>query len=178
MLWFQLVNLDSMKPSSQDNLFETVPTSSTTLRHLVHLLISILRMGLWLMEVVLLQAKIGLKLCRESWQIVILRVSCVAGKASSFFFFCYKLILLYEKRQATGGSIPNILPRLSDSALNVTQSINNTGNVSGFVGILYCMLIVLFIRQMFEKFSNLDVDSAGQGGEYTVQVRFLFFSFY
>ena len=24
---------------------------------------------------------------------------------------------------------------------------------------------------MFEKFSNLDVDSAGRGGEYTVQVR-------
>ena len=24
---------------------------------------------------------------------------------------------------------------------------------------------------MFEKFSNLDVDSAGGGGEYTVQVR-------
>ena len=28
---------------------------------------------------------------------------------------------------------------------------------------------------MFEKFSNLDVDSAGRGGEYTVQVRFIFF---
>ena len=24
---------------------------------------------------------------------------------------------------------------------------------------------------MFEKFSNLDIDSAGSGGEYTVQVR-------
>ena len=31
---------------------------------------------------------------------------------------------------------------------------------------------------MFEKFSNLDVDSAGQGGEYTVQVRFFFFFFH
>jgi hypothetical protein len=26
---------------------------------------------------------------------------------------------------------------------------------------------------MFEKFSNLDVDSAGRGGEYTVQVRII-----
>jgi len=54
---------------------------------------------------------------------------------------------------ATGGSIPGLLPRLSDDLLNVTQSINNTGN-------------------MFEKFSNLDVDSAGRGGEYTVQAGF------
>ncbi|KAF5360563.1 hypothetical protein D9756_004935 [Leucocoprinus leucothites] len=55
--------------------------------------------------------------------------------------------------RATGGSIPGILPRLSDAELNVTQSINNTGN-------------------MFEKFSALDVDSAGRGGEYTVQAGF------
>jgi len=54
---------------------------------------------------------------------------------------------------ATGGSIPGILPRLSDAELNVTLSVTNTGN-------------------MFEKFSNLDVDSAGQGGEYTVQTGF------
>ncbi|THU99809.1 glycoside hydrolase [Dendrothele bispora CBS 962.96] len=56
-------------------------------------------------------------------------------------------------RHATGGSIPNVLPRLSDQELNVTQSQNNTGN-------------------MFEKFSNLDIDSAGRGGEYTVQAGF------
>ncbi|KIM43068.1 glycoside hydrolase family 37 protein [Hebeloma cylindrosporum] len=54
---------------------------------------------------------------------------------------------------ATGGSIPDVLPRLSDAELNVTQSITNTGN-------------------MFEKFSNLDIDSAGRGGEYTVQAGF------
>ncbi|KAG6337380.1 hypothetical protein ID866_1703 [Astraeus odoratus] len=54
---------------------------------------------------------------------------------------------------ATGGSIPDLLPRLSDSQLNTTNSINNTGN-------------------MFEKFSNLDVDSSGYGGEYTVQAGF------
>ncbi|KAI0345565.1 glycoside hydrolase [Trametopsis cervina] len=54
---------------------------------------------------------------------------------------------------ATGGSIPNIVPRLSDAELNVTQSVNNTGN-------------------MFEKFSISDTDSAGRGGEYTVQAGF------
>ncbi|EKM49811.1 glycoside hydrolase family 37 protein [Phanerochaete carnosa HHB-10118-sp] len=54
---------------------------------------------------------------------------------------------------ATGGSIPNVLPRLSDQELNVTQSTNNTGN-------------------MFEKFSISDPNSAGSGGEYTVQAGF------
>jgi alpha,alpha-trehalase len=54
---------------------------------------------------------------------------------------------------ATGGTLPGLLPRLSNAQLNVTGSINNTGN-------------------MFEKFSNLDVDSAGRGGEYTVQAGF------
>lgn len=54
---------------------------------------------------------------------------------------------------ATGGSIPNLLPRLTDQQLNVSQSINNTGN-------------------MFEKFSIRDIDSGGRGGEYTVQAGF------
>ncbi|KAI0053998.1 glycoside hydrolase family 37 protein [Auriscalpium vulgare] len=54
---------------------------------------------------------------------------------------------------ATGGSIPNLLPRLSDQALNLSGSINNTGN-------------------MFEKFSIQDIDSGGRGGEYTVQAGF------
>ncbi|KAI8986137.1 glycoside hydrolase [Trametes punicea] len=54
---------------------------------------------------------------------------------------------------ATGGEIPNLLPRLSPQELNVTQSVNNTGN-------------------MFEKFSISDIDSAGRGGEYTVQAGF------
>ncbi|KAI0823980.1 glycoside hydrolase [Trametes gibbosa] len=54
---------------------------------------------------------------------------------------------------ATGGEISNLLPRLSDQELNVTQSTNNTGN-------------------MFEKFSVSDIDSAGRGGEYTVQAGF------
>ncbi|KAF9018966.1 glycoside hydrolase family 37 protein [Hymenopellis radicata] len=55
--------------------------------------------------------------------------------------------------RATGGSIDGLVPRLSDQALNATNSVNNTGN-------------------MFEKFSSLDVDSAGRGGEYTVQAGF------
>ncbi|EJF56038.1 glycoside hydrolase family 37 protein [Dichomitus squalens LYAD-421 SS1] len=54
---------------------------------------------------------------------------------------------------ATGGEIQGLLPRLSDQELNVTQSVNNTGN-------------------MFEKFSISDIDSAGRGGEYTVQAGF------
>ncbi|KAJ7162885.1 trehalase [Mycena filopes] len=54
---------------------------------------------------------------------------------------------------ATGGEIPGLLPRLSDAELNVTQSAGNTGN-------------------MFEKFSISDIDSAGRGGEYTVQAGF------
>ena len=32
-------------------------------------------------------------------------------------------------RHPTGGSIPDLLPKLSDQQLNVTQSISNTGNV-------------------------------------------------
>ncbi|KAL4066430.1 glycoside hydrolase family 37 protein [Scleroderma yunnanense] len=54
---------------------------------------------------------------------------------------------------ATGGSISNLLPRLPNNELNLTDSVNNTGN-------------------MFEKFSNLNVDSSGYGGEYTVQAGF------
>ncbi|TCD65786.1 hypothetical protein EIP91_002225 [Steccherinum ochraceum] len=54
---------------------------------------------------------------------------------------------------ATGGSIPGVVDRLSDQELNITQSVNNTGN-------------------MFEKFSISDIDSAGRGGEYTVQAGF------
>ncbi|KAJ2928214.1 hypothetical protein H1R20_g8878, partial [Candolleomyces eurysporus] len=54
---------------------------------------------------------------------------------------------------ATGGSIPNLLPRRSDEELNITDSTSSSGH-------------------MFEKFSNLDIDSAGRGGEYTVQAGF------
>ncbi|KIJ54488.1 glycoside hydrolase family 37 protein [Sphaerobolus stellatus SS14] len=54
---------------------------------------------------------------------------------------------------ATGGSIPGVVSRLPDSQLNITQAVNNTGI-------------------MFEKFSVLDVDQAGVGGEYTVQAGF------
>ncbi|KAF8319627.1 trehalase-domain-containing protein [Clavulina sp. PMI_390] len=54
---------------------------------------------------------------------------------------------------STGGSIDGLLPRLPDSVLNSTFSLNNTGN-------------------MFEKESMFDVDIAGSGGEYTVQAGF------
>ncbi|EIW74551.1 glycoside hydrolase family 37 protein [Coniophora puteana RWD-64-598 SS2] len=54
---------------------------------------------------------------------------------------------------ATGGTLPGLLDRLPDEQLVLTNSINNTGN-------------------MFEKFSILDVDLSGYGGEYTVQAGF------
>jgi len=54
---------------------------------------------------------------------------------------------------ATGGSIPGVLDRLPDGELEVTKSTTSSGH-------------------MFEKFSNLDIDSAGRGGEYTVQAGF------
>lgn len=54
---------------------------------------------------------------------------------------------------ATGGSISGLLPQLPTSELNITNSVGNTGN-------------------MFEKFSNLNVDASGGGGEYTVQAGF------
>jgi alpha,alpha-trehalase len=63
------------------------------------------------------------------------------------------LVSAFCSWHATGGEIPGIVPKLSSDELNVTQSQNNTGN-------------------MFEKFSNLDIDSAGRGGEYTVQAGF------
>lgn len=40
---------------------------------------------------------------------------------------------MWELRYSTGGSIPNILPQLSEQELNVTQSVGNTGNVSEWV---------------------------------------------
>ena len=63
------------------------------------------------------------------------------------------VISCYCSWLATGGSIQGLVPRLSDAELNVTQSTTNTGN-------------------MFEKFSIVDIDSAGRGGEYTVQAGF------
>lgn len=91
------------------------------------------------------------------------------------------------RRHATGGSIPSLLPRLSDAELQVTQSQNNTGNVRHLSFILplpgswfwlhisgesFSYIPSLSYRQMFEKFSYSDVDSAGRGGEYTVQAGF------
>ncbi|KAJ7683028.1 Six-hairpin glycosidase-like protein [Mycena rosella] len=86
---------------------------------------------------------------------VMLQARCVAGEYDRQLrcgpFLVTEGDLMF--RHATGGSIPGLLPRLSDKELNVTQSTSNTGN-------------------MFEKFSILDINSAGRGGEYTVQAGF------
>jgi len=60
---------------------------------------------------------------------------------------------VYCNWYATGGSLPRLLPRLPDTTLNLTKSIGQTGN-------------------LFEKFSALDIDRSGQGGEYVVQAGF------
>ena len=60
---------------------------------------------------------------------------------------------VYCSWYATGGSLPGLLPRLPDATLNLTQSAGQTGI-------------------LFEKFSALDTDSSGRGGEYTVQAGF------
>ncbi|KAJ2919157.1 hypothetical protein MD484_g1266, partial [Candolleomyces efflorescens] len=75
--------------------------------------------------------------------------SAVLGRELANRYYTSTLCSWY----ATGGSIPNLLPRLSDEELNVTLSTSSLGH-------------------MFEKFSNLDIDSAGRGGEYTVQAGF------
>lgn len=54
---------------------------------------------------------------------------------------------------STGGSVPGVLERLSAQDLAVTNSQDNRG-------------------AMFEKFSTLDLDQAGAGGEYTIQAGF------
>jgi len=59
----------------------------------------------------------------------------------------------YCSWHSTGGSVPGLVPQVSQAALNATNSIGNTGN-------------------MFEKFSVLDTDQGGQGGEYTVVTGF------
>lgn len=68
-----------------------------------------------------------------------------------------------------------MLPRLSDAALNISGSINNTGNVRFHLFIYIPLRSGLITSdawiQMFEKFSRSDIDIGGTGGEYTVQVR-------
>lgn len=55
---------------------------------------------------------------------------------------------------ATGGELGDgVLDRLPDDQLNVTASIGQKGH-------------------MYEKYSLVDMDSAGRGGEYTVQAGF------
>lgn len=54
---------------------------------------------------------------------------------------------------STGGSIPGILAQLPEDELNVTRSDSTSTG------------------QMFEKFSSLDIDAAGGGGEYEVSLK-------
>lgn len=60
---------------------------------------------------------------------------------------------VYCSWYATGGSLPNLLPQLPEETLNLTHSVGQTGH-------------------LFEKFSALDIDSAGRGGEYEVVAGF------
>lgn len=132
---------------------------------------------------------------RGRWRIGTLQGRCVAGECFFSSFGGRKglggdgliISLLCVPRHATGGSIPNVLPQLSPQELNVTKSIGQTGNVSPsrsetYIHTVYTLSFeerflpnVISLTQMFEKFSISDVDSAGQGGEYTVQVRILIF---
>lgn len=59
---------------------------------------------------------------------------------------------------STGGSIPGLLPQLSPAELNATNSDPTSEG------------------HMYEKFSMIDIDAAGKGGEYTVQVSLGWFS--
>jgi len=59
----------------------------------------------------------------------------------------------YCSWHSTGGSIPGLVSQVSTAELNATNSVGNTGN-------------------MFEKFSLLDIDQGGSGGEYQVVVGF------
>jgi alpha,alpha-trehalase len=81
-----------------------------------------------------------------------------------------RLVINELRRLATGGFVPGSVERLSDAELNVTKTI---GNVDGNVCRPPPSLNLLMTRthQMFEKFSNLDINAAGRGGEYTVQVN-------
>ena len=74
----------------------------------------------------------GVRHYNVSWLIVSSRVSFAAGESLKENLFLNMLLTIccHFCRQATGGSIPNVLPRLSDQELNVTQSVTNTGNVS------------------------------------------------
>jgi len=54
---------------------------------------------------------------------------------------------------STGGSVPGLVNQLPQSDLELTNSAGQSG-------------------QMFEKFSTIDLDAAGSGGEYTVQAGF------
>lgn len=74
-----------------------------------------------------LPARAGRLLSSARWQTGTLRASCVAG---AYPWYSLLVGLLTSScRHATGGSIPGMLPQLPPAQLNLTGSINNTGNV-------------------------------------------------
>lgn len=76
----------------------------------------------------------------EGWRDVLARELANRYFSSAFCSWCVSWLSHHKAmhlcggaetdRYSTGGSIPNMLPRLSDQALNVSNSVNNTGNVS------------------------------------------------
>ncbi|KAG8888342.1 hypothetical protein FRB98_007916 [Tulasnella sp. 332] len=76
------------------------------------------------------------------------------GTAQSGETWSRALLRGMANRYSTGGSIPGLLNQLTPQELNVTFSTpDSTGH-------------------MYEKFNVFDIDSAGSGGEYTVQAGF------
>jgi hypothetical protein len=86
---------------------------------------------------------------RGGLRIDILRARCVVGECLAYVgvgFLDRRLSwTAMAARHATGGSIPGLLPRSSDTQLNVTQSINNTGNVRPlppYIRYMFCLLLI------------------------------------
>src|SRR5712671_5876291 len=115
------------------------------------------------MAAMLRMAKAGGMFLRGGLPIGISRAHCVAGERV-YRLSGRRLLTFPAIRHATGGSVPDLLSRLSNAQLNVTQSINNTGNVRRSTTPTIYVDHFIFIGQMFEKFSIRDVDSAGRGG--------------
>jgi hypothetical protein len=83
----------------------------------------------WLTVELPRRAKVGVRHCNVSWRTGILLQRSAVGQFSLFspLFSVHLCVILI--RYATGGSISGLLPRRPNNELNVTNSINNTGNV-------------------------------------------------
>jgi hypothetical protein len=90
--------------------------------------ITVVGLLLFLMEEMGHREKDGRIRLRESWRTGISRVRFAVGELIDLHPFIRVSRLL--QRHATGGEIPGLLPKLSPAELNVTQSANNTGNVT------------------------------------------------